>query len=99
MSQHQIRLLADRFDALDLNSEIISRNRLVPIEAIGGFLVLSTRHAHEFCRMLFERGVHVDYRGDALRLGPAPYLSDSQLIQSIEILHDVIKSFGLRSIH
>jgi hypothetical protein len=33
-----------------------------------------------------ERGVYTDSRGEILRLGPAPYLSDQQLIYAISIL-------------
>ena len=50
VSQHQVRLLADRFDALNLNPAFISRNRSLPIEALGGFLVVHTPHAGEICR-------------------------------------------------
>ncbi len=93
VSRHQIRLLADRFDTMDLAPRVISRNRSVPLEAIGGFLVLSSRYAGEICRRLFDRGVHADYRGDALRLGPAPYLSDRQLIDAMQILGEICRAF------
>lgn len=91
VSRHQIRLLADRFDAFDIDPAFISRNMSVPLEAIGGFLVLLTPHAAEICRRLYERGVHADFRGDALRLGPAPYLSDSQLIEAIDLLGETVQ--------
>ena len=35
-------------------------------------------------------GVLTDYRGDLLRLGPAPYLSDKQLEQTIGILGELV---------
>lgn len=90
VSQHQVGLLAEAFDALDLAPSVISRNRNVPLNAVGGFLVLRTSAAREICRSLFERGVHTDYRGDALRLGPAPYLSDCQLKEAVAILGEVV---------
>jgi hypothetical protein len=34
--------------------------------------------------------VLTDSRGDMLRLGPAPYLSDRQLDQAMDILADVL---------
>jgi kynureninase len=90
VSQHQIGLLADCFDRLDANPEVIGRDRSIPLSAIGGFLVLRSPLAAEICRLLDERGVCTDYRDDALRLGPAPYLSDDQLRASMQILGDVL---------
>jgi kynureninase len=45
----------------------------------GGFLALEVENAEEVSRRLAEDGVMTDSRGRYLRLGPAPYLSDSQL--------------------
>lgn len=91
VSRHQIRLLAESFDVLELDPEIISRDRSVPLDGIGGFLCLRSPRAGEICRLLRNRGVHTDYREDTLRLGPAPYLSDQQLMESIAILGEVAK--------
>jgi kynureninase len=38
-----------------------------------------------------EKNVWTDYRGNALRFGPAPYISDSQIIEAVKILGEVIK--------
>jgi kynureninase len=89
VSRHQIRLLADGFDALDLAPVLIARNHAVPLDSIAGFLVLHSPHAEKICKLLYERGVHTDFRGNALRLGPAPYLSDSQLSEAMDILREV----------
>jgi kynureninase len=97
VSRHQIGLLASRFDALDLDPDVINRNRSVPLDMIGGFLVLRAPRAGEICHTLRARGVHADFRGAILRLGPAPYLCDQQLIQAIEILRDVVALFERRS--
>ena len=90
VSQHQIGLLARAFDKLDADPQVITRDRSVPLDIVGGFLVLRSPLAGEICRLLYERGVLADYRDDALRLGPAPYLSDSQLEESMQILGDVL---------
>lgn len=37
------------------------------------------------------RGVDTDARGDSLRLGPAPYLSDGQLDDAVEALGEVLR--------
>jgi kynureninase len=90
VSQHQVGLLARSFDALDADPQLISRNRSVPLEQLGGFLVLSSPRAGELCRKLRERNVGTDYRGDALRMGPAPYLDDAQLEGAILALREVL---------
>jgi len=89
VSQHQVGRLAERFDALDLDPAVVSRDRAVPLEQLGGFLALRSRQAGELCRALAARGVLTDSRGDALRFGPAPYLSDSQLDDAMAILGDI----------
>ncbi len=94
VSQHQIRLLAGCFDELDFDPGIITRNRSIPLDSIGGFLALSSTRAAELCRRLYDRGVHTDFRGEILRLGPAPYLSDRQLVECVEILHDTATSLN-----
>src|SRR5690349_4692137 len=40
VSQHQIGVLAGAFDALDLDSAVVSRDRGCPLTEIGGFLAL-----------------------------------------------------------
>ena len=91
VSQHQIRLLIDRFDALDADPAFISRDRDVPLEQIGGFLSLRSPQAGEMYGMLHDRGVLTDRRGDLLRLGPAPYLSDRQLNAAMDVLGEVVR--------
>ena len=86
VSRHQVGLLAERFDALDADPEVITRDRSVSLGGIGGFLALRTPNAAELSQLLRERGVLTDYREDTLRLGPAPYLAEAQLIESVELL-------------
>ncbi len=52
VSQHQIGILADAFDALDADPWLISRDRTVSLDAIGGFLVLHSPWTAEICRLL-----------------------------------------------
>jgi kynureninase len=80
----QTTLLAERFDALGL--EDVTRDRETPLEAFGGFLALESERAEELSRLLLERGVVTDSRGRYLRLGPAPYHSDEQLVGAVEEL-------------
>jgi kynureninase len=82
-SQRQVGLLARGFDALDVDPDLIARDVSVPLDRIGGFLALRTRHAADICGKLRKRGVWTDYRGELLRMGPAPYLADGQIEQAV----------------
>ena len=86
INQHQVGVLAAAFDALDADSDMIDRDRSVPLQEIGGFLALRSPRADSLCQGLTKRGVHTDYRGDTLRFGPAPYLSDRQLQDAMHAL-------------
>ena len=96
VSQHQVGLLARSFDALDADPRVIGRDRAVTLPNLGGFLALQSARAAELCRRLRDRGVLTDYRADVLRLGPAPYLSDAQLRDTIQALGTVIGELGTR---
>jgi kynureninase len=92
VSQHQIGLLARTFDTLDLDPAVIDRDRRsVPLEAMGGFLALRAPRAAEISKTLRARGMWTDSRGETLRLGPAPYLSDDQLRAAIACLGEVVR--------
>jgi kynureninase len=91
VSLHQNGLLAAQFDALDAPPEVITRDRAAPREAFGGFLALTAPNAGELRKKLAERGVWTDSRGDKLRFGPAPYLSDSQLETAIATLGELVR--------
>lgn len=94
VSQHQIGLLAEEFDKLDADPIVITRDRTVAIKNIAGFLVLKSEFAGEISKRLREKNVWTDYRGDALRLGPAPYLSDLQLKEAMQILVEVVRGLS-----
>jgi selenocysteine lyase/cysteine desulfurase len=90
--QHQLGVLADAFDALQLPPDVIDRDRSVPIAGLGGFLSLVTPRAGEVRAALTGRGVLTDSRGDRLRVGPAPYLSDHQLEAGMAVIGEVAAS-------
>jgi len=94
VSQHQIGVLARSFDALDADPAVIRRDQTVPLDQIGGFLALEAPAAGALAAALHREGVFTDYRGNMLRLGPAPYLSDRQLTDAMTILGKTAK--GLR---
>jgi len=90
ISLHQTTLLAEAFDALGADEDVITRDRSAPREAFGGFLALRSPRAAELQRALAEQGVATDSRGDHLRFGPAPYLSDEQLEAAIAVLGKIL---------
>ncbi|MBK6912537.1 MAG: aminotransferase class V-fold PLP-dependent enzyme [Ignavibacteriales bacterium] len=92
VSQHQINLLAGKFDELNLNERIISRNKNIDLKNIAGFLVFTSKRASDICTGLNQRGVLTDFRGNSLRFGPAPYISDDQIQQAIKLLGEVVNS-------
>lgn len=90
VSQHQIGVLAGAFDRLGLEPKVITRDRSAPLSEIAGFLALQSPKAGEFAQRLHQQGVLVDARGEALRFGPAPYLSDRQLEEAMGVLGKVV---------
>jgi len=86
VSQHQIGLLAEGFDDLDLDPSTIARDRVTPVEGFAGFLALTSDRADDLHLGLKDLGVLTDCRRNVLRFGPAPYLSDSQLGRAMDAL-------------
>jgi kynureninase len=91
VSQHQLGLLRSEFDALGLDPTAIGRAD-VPLQALGGFLALESPRAGDIRAALARRGIVTDARGNVLRLGPAPYLSDEQLRSVMAGLGEVVRN-------
>jgi len=68
LNQHQIEILTGR-----------PRN-----DAIGGFVAMPVGRPAKIQNALRKKSIWTDYRGDALRLGPAPYVTDGQLQAAAE---------------
>lgn len=60
-----------------------------PLHILGGFLVVRTPMAAEWSTQLRAVDVWTDSRGDCLRFGPAPYVTEAQLTTAVERLHAV----------
>jgi kynureninase len=82
LSQRQIEALTS---ALGIETE-------VALHETGGFLALRTRDTARLHTALKEQGVWTDYRGDMLRLGPAPYVTEAQIDQAANIIRGVTAS-------
>ena len=95
INQHQAALLLDRFDALKLPENFISRDHLVSPQQRGGFISLKSSHAALITKKLHQQKVYCDHRGDILRIGPAPYLSDRQLHEAMDSFAATTKAIAL----
>jgi len=95
VSQHQVGLLTEEFNKLGLPEKIISVDNSIPLQNRAGFLVLKTEYAGEIQKKLEGAGVLTDNRGNSLRFGPAPYLSDQQLKETMGLLGEVVKKLEL----
>ncbi len=74
LSQHQVGMLAA---GLGFEPD-------VSIGALGGFLAVPTADAPRLHDALKKKAIWTDYRGDLLRLGPAPYVTDEQLTDALQ---------------
>lgn len=61
-------------------------------EARGGFVSVRVPNAAAVVRALRDRGVFTDSRGDVLRLGPAPYVTDDEIERGVEALREAVRS-------
>lgn len=59
-------------------------------ELRGGFVSVRVKDAGAIVSVLESRGVMTDARGDVLRLGPAPYVTDEELETAIGLVREVI---------
>lgn len=91
VSLHQVGLLAERFDRLSLPEKLITRDRETPRSCYAGFLALRCPNAAQVQAALATEGVYTDSRGEYLRFGPAPYLTDAQLRSAMDALGSVLR--------
>lgn len=91
VNQHQIGVLIDEFDRMDFDENVIRRDKSISLKDTGGFLVFYTEHPEIISAKLRKENIITDFRGNNLRFGPAPYLSDEQLLNGIFELAKIIK--------
>ena len=89
ISRRQVSMLKSGFEALDVDARLASIVSM-PDERRAGFLAIRTPHAEALVRSLRAQSVFTDHRGDILRLGPAPYVSDDQLTNAIAAVGETI---------
>ena len=88
INRRQVTLLKSRVERLDLDPAMAAVVAM-PEHRRGGFLAIRAARAQELSTALRARGLRCDARGTLLRMGPAPYLGDDQLIDAVAILADV----------
>ena len=89
ISVHQVGLLESAIAALDLNPAKAEVVKMTPNRR-AGFLAVRSPHASALAQALRQHAVSADFRGDVLRLGPAPYVSDAQLQEAVANLSRVV---------
>ena len=88
ISRRQVDYLKQTFESLDLDPAV-AHVEPMPADRRGGFLAIRCAHALDLSRTLRDRGVFTDVRGDFLRLGPAPYLTEDQLREAVNALRGI----------
>ena len=58
----------------------------------GGFVAVRLANAGRLCDALRERGIFTDSRGDILRFGPAPYVTDTEIDQALETFRGLLRT-------
>jgi selenocysteine lyase/cysteine desulfurase len=83
ISLAQTARVIDRLDARGLRDRIASARDGA---RRGGFVAVRSARADEATRALRREGVFVDSRGELLRIGPAPYLTDEELDRGVDLV-------------
>jgi len=86
----QIQLMREQFLEKDLPSDAIRLFHNEPVEQNGGFLSFIAPDARKIRALLLEHNVFTDARGSVLRMGPAPYITTTQIKQAMDILAEVV---------
>lgn len=89
--QRQVALLRGLFLEKNLSPDVIRLKHERPLEENGGFLALQSPCARKVRARLLDKNIFTDARGDILRIGPAPYITSSQIEQVIDALAGSIK--------
>jgi kynureninase len=91
ISRYQVGLLKGGFEALDIDPSI-AHVEVMPDDRRAGFLAIRAGRAAYLCERLRSRGVLTDVRGDILRLGPAPYVTDDQLRDAVRAIGELLSA-------
>ena len=90
--REQVAYLRKHFLDLDLDPKIIRLKHDYPIDHNGGFIALMSSFAGELNKRLKERDIYTDFRDTTLRLGPAPYVTSSQIDYALKVLSESVRN-------
>lgn len=85
ISLRQTRRIMERLEGADIVSDTRDARR-------GPFVTVRHAEAGAVVTALRERGVLVDSRGDLLRIGPAPYLSDDEIDRGVAAINEQLSA-------
>jgi len=88
--REQVAYLRKHFLDLDLDPKIIHLKHDYPVDHNGGFIALESPFAGELNKRLKERDIYTDFRDTTLRLGPAPYVSSTQIDYALDALRESV---------
>lgn len=83
LSLRQTQRILDRLEGLDVRTPREAERR-------AGFVAVRIPDAPGVVRALRERKVWVDARGDLLRFGPAPYVTDEEIDRAMAAFREVV---------
>jgi len=83
ISLRQTRRIIERIEEAGLGERIVSSR---DDERRGGFVAFRSEAASAVVDRLRERGVFTDSRGDLLRIGPAPYMTEEEIDRGMAIV-------------
>ena len=93
LNKQQIKRLWQGIESLNLDGTVLALPQH-NIEDNAGFLSLTSPYACDWVNLLKDRGIHCDSRGNKLRLGPAPYVSNDQIDNALNEIEAVAKQFS-----
>ena len=94
VNHRQLSFLAKAFRDADFDPAVISMP--VDVEYMGGFIAFQSPYTRELKHILRDVGVHTDSGDYWLRMGPAPYVCDEQLADSMLALEEAVQRLGVR---
>ncbi|MEZ4296415.1 MAG: aminotransferase class V-fold PLP-dependent enzyme [Polyangiaceae bacterium] len=87
LSLAQTARVIARLDAKGLGDRVVSAREE---SRRGGFVAVRCKAAEEAVKALRNHNVFVDARGDLLRIGPAPYLTNEELDRGVDLVASVL---------
>jgi selenocysteine lyase/cysteine desulfurase len=91
ISTRQTSRIANALDAAGLGTSLASAREA---ERRGGFVAVRHPNAIAVAERLRARHVFVDARGDLVRLGPAPYLTDDEIDRGVAAAVEELRAAG-----